>query len=93
MAQTVPHVPVTIYTSKFAKPIKVIIFLDIGAAQTTMNPSILPEKCWKRHVKHFTTASNEVFSTHLISRPDPVFFWDASSSQESLGHLSLKTTS
>lgn len=49
IAQIVPHVPVIVYTSKFTKPIKVVTFLDTGAAQTIMNPSILPENCWKPH--------------------------------------------
>ncbi|PKI36379.1 hypothetical protein CRG98_043231 [Punica granatum] len=41
LVNSVPHVPVSIYTFKYATPIKVIVFLDIGAAQTIMNPEVL----------------------------------------------------
>ncbi|PKI75283.1 hypothetical protein CRG98_004323 [Punica granatum] len=66
---------VSVYISKYAKPIKVIAFLDTGAAQTIMNPEVLPKECWKSHTKHFSTTSSEVFSTHLISRPLKIQFF------------------
>ncbi|PKI69613.1 hypothetical protein CRG98_009968 [Punica granatum] len=75
LMNSVHHVSVSIYTSKYAKPIKVIAFLDTGAAHTIMNPAVLPKECWKPHTKHFSTASNEVFSTHLISRSIKIQFF------------------
>ncbi|PKI46081.1 hypothetical protein CRG98_033536 [Punica granatum] len=67
LVNSVPHIPVSVYISKYAKPIKVIAFLDTGAAQTIMNLEVLPKECWKSHTKHFDTASSEMFSTYLIS--------------------------
>ncbi|PKI69026.1 hypothetical protein CRG98_010604 [Punica granatum] len=75
LVNSVSHVPVSIYTSKYVKPIKVIAFLDIGVAQTIMNPEVLPKECWKPHIKHFSSASSEVFSTHLISKPIKIQFF------------------
>ncbi|PKI76592.1 hypothetical protein CRG98_002901 [Punica granatum] len=75
LVNSIPHVPVSIFTSKYTKPIKVIAFLDTGAAQTIMNPEVLPKECWKPHIKLFSTASNKVFSTHLISRPLKIQFF------------------
>lgn len=40
-----------------------------------MNPSILPEKYRRPHVKHFTTSSNEVFLAHLINRSIEIQFF------------------
>ncbi|PKI67616.1 hypothetical protein CRG98_011996 [Punica granatum] len=75
LVNSVPHIPISVYISKCAKPIKVIAFLDTRAAQTIMNPEVLPKECWKPHTKHFSTASSEVFSTHLISRPLKIQFF------------------
>ncbi|OWM83903.1 hypothetical protein CDL15_Pgr004334 [Punica granatum] len=77
LVNSVPHVPVLVYTSKYAKPIKVIAFLDTRAAQTIMNPEILPQKCWTPFTKHFNIASSEMFSTHLISKPIKIQFFPA----------------
>ncbi|PKI46084.1 hypothetical protein CRG98_033539 [Punica granatum] len=74
LVNSVPHIPVSVYISKYAKPTRVIAFPDIGAAQTIMNPEVLPKECWKSHTKHFSTASSEVFSTHLISQPLKIQF-------------------
>ncbi|PKI62528.1 hypothetical protein CRG98_017080 [Punica granatum] len=75
LVNSVPHVPISVYTSKYAKPIKVIVFLDTRAAQTIMNPEFLPQKCWKPFTKNFSTVSSEVFSTHLISKPIKIQFF------------------
>ncbi|KAK8991028.1 hypothetical protein V6N11_062053 [Hibiscus sabdariffa] len=64
-----PHIPVSICLSKYDKPIEVIAFIDTGATKTIMNPDILPSRWWKPHTRIFSTASNEEFATHLISKP------------------------
>ncbi|KAK8506377.1 hypothetical protein V6N12_034113 [Hibiscus sabdariffa] len=64
-----PHIPVSVYLSKYDKPIEVIAFIDTGAAKTIMNLHILPPEWWKPHTRIFSTASNDEFATHLISKP------------------------
>ncbi|PKI73085.1 hypothetical protein CRG98_006493 [Punica granatum] len=79
---SVPHVPISIYSSKYAKPIKVIAFIDAGAIQTIMSPGVLSKDCWKPRTKHFSTASSEVFSTHFTSKSIKIqFFMDVLSLQ------------
>ncbi|PKI56586.1 hypothetical protein CRG98_023030 [Punica granatum] len=75
LVNSVPHISVSVYIFKYAKLIEVIAFLDTGAAQTIMNPEVLTKECWKPHIKHFSTASSEVFSTHLISQPLKIQFF------------------
>ncbi|PKI60789.1 hypothetical protein CRG98_018778 [Punica granatum] len=75
LVNSVPHFQVSLYTSKYMKPIKVIAFLDIGTTQTIMNPKVLPQECWKPYTKHFSNASSEVFFTHLISKPIKIQFF------------------
>ncbi|PKI54134.1 hypothetical protein CRG98_025466 [Punica granatum] len=75
MIKSVSHIPVSIFPSKYAKPIKVIAFVDIGGTRTIMNPKILSKECWKSHTKHFNTASSDVLSTHLISKPIKIQFF------------------
>ncbi|PKI44150.1 hypothetical protein CRG98_035443 [Punica granatum] len=75
LVNSVPHVPVSVYTSKYAKPIRVIAFLDTRAVQTIMSSKVLPQEYWKPHTKHFSTAFSEVFSTHLISKPIKIQFF------------------
>ncbi|PKI58519.1 hypothetical protein CRG98_021080 [Punica granatum] len=41
LVNSVPHVPISVYISKYAKSIKVIAFLDTGAAKTIMNRRVL----------------------------------------------------
>ncbi|KAK8494604.1 hypothetical protein V6N11_064766 [Hibiscus sabdariffa] len=65
----VPHVPASIYLGKFEKPIPIIAFIDTGAAETIMNPNVLPPEWWKPHVKYFNSAADQTFATHLISNP------------------------
>ncbi|PKI44124.1 hypothetical protein CRG98_035468 [Punica granatum] len=60
MVNSVPHVAVSVYTSKYAKPIKVIAFLDTEAAQTIMNLEFLPQEYLKPFTKHFSTTSSKV---------------------------------
>ncbi|OWM74412.1 hypothetical protein CDL15_Pgr013316 [Punica granatum] len=75
IVNSVSHVLVSVYTSKYPKPIKVIAFLDTKATQNIMNLEVLSHECWKPHTKHFSTASIEVFSTHLISKPIKIQFF------------------
>ncbi|KAK9032330.1 hypothetical protein V6N11_056601 [Hibiscus sabdariffa] len=70
-----PHVPVSIYLDKYSKAIDVIAFIDTGDAKTIMNPDILPGKWWKPYKKIFSTASSDVFVTHLISEPITIQFF------------------
>ncbi|KAK8993223.1 hypothetical protein V6N11_033326 [Hibiscus sabdariffa] len=70
-----PHISVSIYLSKYNKPIEVIAFMDTGATKTIMNPDILPSEWWKPHTRIFSTASNEEFATHLISKPITIQFF------------------
>ncbi|KAK8479892.1 hypothetical protein V6N11_074086 [Hibiscus sabdariffa] len=70
-----PHIPVSVYLSKYDKPIEVIAFIDTGAAKTIMNPDILPPELWKPHTRIFSTASNDEFATHLISKPITIQFF------------------
>lgn len=56
-SQTVimPHVKIEVLSSKYAKPIEAIGFLDTGAGQTMINPEIL-KGAWKEQSTHFTAA-------------------------------------
>jgi hypothetical protein len=42
LASQTPHVQVSLLTSKFSKPIKVIGLIDTGAAKTMVNPKLFP---------------------------------------------------
>ncbi|KAK8308731.1 hypothetical protein V6Z12_D02G079600, partial [Gossypium hirsutum] len=64
-----PHIPVSIYLEKYGRPITVIAFIDTGAAESIMNPYILPEKWWEPHTKYFSSASGKFFTTDLRSKP------------------------
>ncbi|KAG8492316.1 hypothetical protein CXB51_009828 [Gossypium anomalum] len=44
-AASAPHIPVKIYLDKYSKPITIITFIDTGAAETFMNPDVLPIDC------------------------------------------------
>ncbi|KAK9011314.1 hypothetical protein V6N11_044166 [Hibiscus sabdariffa] len=70
-----PHVPVSIYLDKYDKPTDVISFIDTGAAKTIMNPDVVPANWWKPHTRIFSTASNDEFITHLISKPITILFF------------------
>ncbi|KAL4319493.1 hypothetical protein GQ457_18G015440 [Hibiscus cannabinus] len=70
-----PHIPVSVYCEKYDKAIEAIAFIDTGAGKTIMNPDILPETWWKPYTKKFSTASNEIFTTYLISKPITIQFF------------------
>ncbi|KAL4378433.1 hypothetical protein GQ457_02G038020 [Hibiscus cannabinus] len=70
-----PHVPVSVYLDKYDKPTEIIAFIDTGAAKSIMNPEVLPTNWWKPHTRVFSTASNEEFTTHLISKPITIQFF------------------
>ena len=63
----VPHVEMEILKSKYDIPVKVIGFIDTGAAQTMVNPNIFPG-IWKDQPNHFAAASGKVFTTSYVSR-------------------------
>ncbi|OWM76748.1 hypothetical protein CDL15_Pgr004960 [Punica granatum] len=50
MVNSMPHVLVSVYSSKYAKPIKVIAVLDAGTAQTIMNPEVLGSALPKKDI-------------------------------------------
>ncbi|PKI48794.1 hypothetical protein CRG98_030836 [Punica granatum] len=75
LVNSVSHVSVLVYISKYARLIKVIAFLDTRAIQTIVNSKVPPKKCWKPHTKNFSTAYSEVFSTYLISRSIKIQFF------------------
>jgi hypothetical protein len=64
----IPLAPVTILTSKYAKPIKAIALFDIGAHRTILNPKVLPPHCWVTHKKYFRAANNQVFCTQFKTK-------------------------
>ncbi|KAH1038462.1 hypothetical protein J1N35_040205 [Gossypium stocksii] len=47
----VPYIPVKIYLDKYSKPITIITFIEIEAAETIMNPDVFPSEWWKTHVR------------------------------------------
>ncbi|KAE8667738.1 hypothetical protein F3Y22_tig00112383pilonHSYRG00545 [Hibiscus syriacus] len=71
----IPHVPATVYLGKYEKPISVIAFIDTGAAETIMNPEVLPPEWWKPHTRYFNSAADQTFATHLISKPITIQFF------------------
>ncbi|KAL4303399.1 hypothetical protein GQ457_10G020850 [Hibiscus cannabinus] len=70
-----PHIPVSVYCEKYDKAIEAIAFIDTGAGKTIMNPDILPKTWWKPYTKKFSTASNEIFTTYLVSKPITIQFF------------------
>ncbi|PKI33421.1 hypothetical protein CRG98_046184 [Punica granatum] len=75
LVNSVPHVPVSVYSSKYTKPIEVIAILDTRVAQIIMNPEVLSKEYCKPYTKHFSISSSEVFSTHLKSKPIKIQFF------------------
>ncbi|KAG8498470.1 hypothetical protein CXB51_005019 [Gossypium anomalum] len=63
----IPQIPVKIYLDKYSKHITIIAFIDTGAAETIMNPDVLPSEWWKPHIRYFNSAVNHPFATHLIN--------------------------
>jgi hypothetical protein len=62
-----PHIQVTLLTSRFAKPLKVIDLIDIGAAKTMVNPDLFLADFWIPSKERFQTANREIFKA-TISR-------------------------
>ncbi|KAK8327455.1 hypothetical protein V6Z12_A11G183700 [Gossypium hirsutum] len=71
----VPHIPVKIYLDKYSKPITIIAFIDTGAAETIMNPNVLPSEWWKPYIRYFDSVADVPFATHLISKPITIQFF------------------
>jgi len=63
-----PNIEVHILPSKYEVPVKVIAFIDIGAARTMMNPKILHPEFWDQKKLRFKAASREVFTTVLMTK-------------------------
>ncbi|KAK5844976.1 hypothetical protein PVK06_001124 [Gossypium arboreum] len=74
-AISAPHIPVKIYLDKYSKPITIIAFIDTGAAETIMNPDVLPTNWWKPHTRIFESASNVLLITRIISKPITIQFF------------------
>ncbi|PKI48173.1 hypothetical protein CRG98_031438 [Punica granatum] len=68
LVNSIPHIPVSFYSSKYAKPIKVIVFLDTRAAQTIMNPEVLSKECFKPHTTPFNNAFNEACEAFYVNK-------------------------
>jgi hypothetical protein len=62
-----PHVQLSLLTSKFAKPLKVIGLIDAGAAKTIVNPELFPSDFWVQLKERFQAANGESFRA-TISR-------------------------
>jgi hypothetical protein len=60
-----PHIQVTLLTSKFAKPLKAIGLIDIGAAKTMVNPDLFPADFWVKSKEQFQVANSEVFGASI----------------------------
>ncbi|KAK8996460.1 hypothetical protein V6N11_081735 [Hibiscus sabdariffa] len=65
----IPHIQAAVYLEKYDKPIPIIAFIDTGAAKSIMNPEVLPQEWWKPHIRYFTSASDQTFTTNLVSKP------------------------
>ncbi|KAK9025763.1 hypothetical protein V6N11_038620 [Hibiscus sabdariffa] len=65
----IPHIQATVYLEKYDKPIPIIAFIDTGAAKSIMNPEVLLQEWWKPHIRYFTSASDQTFTTNLVSKP------------------------
>ncbi|KAG8485185.1 hypothetical protein CXB51_021833 [Gossypium anomalum] len=72
----VPHIPVKIYLDKYSKPITIIAFIDTGAAETIMNPDVLPPEWWKPHVRKDVVVGFDLYTKarQLRILPDGVRF-------------------
>jgi len=63
-----PNIEVHILPSKYEIPVKVIAFIDTGAARTMMNPRVLHPDLWEQKKLRFKAASGEVFTTELMTK-------------------------
>ncbi|KAL4383595.1 hypothetical protein GQ457_15G022190 [Hibiscus cannabinus] len=71
----IPHIQASVYLGKLEKPIPIIAFIDRGTAETIMNPDVLPSEWWKPHIKYLNSAADQMFATHLISKPITIEFF------------------
>lgn len=63
-----PHVQLTIYSSKWDKPVQVIALMDTGAASSILNLTVLPDDQWISHFQNFSTPSKEILMTKVITK-------------------------
>lgn len=59
-----PSIPIQLLVSKYASPMEVIAYMDIGAQKTVVNPKVLPSEAWVPHTEYFKAANDQVFQTH-----------------------------
>ncbi|KAK8480285.1 hypothetical protein V6N11_057055 [Hibiscus sabdariffa] len=71
----IPHIQASVYLGKFKKHIPIIAFIDTEAAETIMNPDVLPSEWWKPHIKYFNSTADHTFATHLINKPITIQFF------------------
>ncbi|KAL5975382.1 hypothetical protein ACLOJK_019704 [Asimina triloba] len=64
---TIPVATVSVYPTKYDKPIRVEALFDTGAAATMAHTSILPKDCWKPYHRVFKAANGESFEVNQIS--------------------------
>ncbi|KAI4373351.1 hypothetical protein MLD38_011484 [Melastoma candidum] len=64
-----PHIKVQIYLSKKHRPIQAIAFLDTGAAESLINPAMIPPSFLVPEVNTYKAASSKIFSTYLRTKP------------------------
>ncbi|KAK2653231.1 hypothetical protein Ddye_013087 [Dipteronia dyeriana] len=65
---TGPQVKIQILTTKYSKPVSVIVYFDTGAHSSMMNPNVLPSDVWKEEKNEFPVADGQIFNTYLISK-------------------------
>ena len=58
----------SIFPSKFHKPVSIIGFIDTGADISMIDPSVLPSDYWEPHSKLFRAVNGETFETTLITK-------------------------
>ena len=79
MTQKVPIIKMKVIPSKYANPVRVAAFFDIGASYSIMNPDILPPAYWKKKKQFFHAANGEVLCAELISKPIKLEFFSGCS--------------
>jgi hypothetical protein len=67
-ASQTSHVQVSLLTSKFAKPLKVIGLIDTGAAKTMIKPDLLPPEEWMPSRNRFQATNGESFGANSFPR-------------------------
>jgi hypothetical protein len=74
-ASQTPHVQVSLLTSKFAKPLKVIGLIDTGAAKTMIKPDFLPPEEWMPSKDRFQATNGESFGTNISKKKIGIKFF------------------